>query len=69
MAQLKGVTLESIVIAARAATAVQALIARGVLRAEDFPLLNHINEIITLGKPVDIPWAAFTTESFLEEGQ
>ena len=69
MAQLKGVTLESIVIAARAATAVQTLIARGVLRADDFPLLNHINEIITQGKPVDIPWAAFTTESFLEERQ
>jgi len=63
MAQLKGVTLESIVIASRAAAAIQERIARGIAKAEDFPLLNHINEIITKNQPVDIPWQAFTVET------
>ena len=59
MAQLQGVTLESIVIATRAARAVRRKIARGELRAEDFPLLLHVDEIINRGMPVDIPWQAF----------
>lgn len=64
MAQLQGVTLESIVITTRAARAVDTLIARGVLKREDFPLLNHINELVTQGKTVNVPWEAFTTETF-----
>ncbi|MBQ9196113.1 MAG: glycerol-3-phosphate dehydrogenase [Clostridia bacterium] len=61
MASLNGVTLESIVIAARAARAVRKQIARGALDADDFPLLRHIDEIIEEKKPVNIPWAAFET--------
>ena len=38
-------------------------IAAGVLNAEDFPLLLHIDEILSEKKPVDIPWEAFTYES------
>lgn len=63
MAQLKGVTLESIVISTRTARAVRRLIARGKLREEDFPLLLHIDDVISNNKPVDIPWAAFETET------
>lgn len=63
MAQLNGVTLESIVIATRSARAVRRQIADGRLAAADFPLLNHIYEIIVEKKPVDIPWPAFTWES------
>ena len=59
MAKLQGVTLESLVIATRAARAVRARIAAGLLRAEDFPLLLHCDEIINQGKSVDIPWQAF----------
>ena len=62
MEELQGVTLESIVIATRTARAVRRLIARGVCREADFPLLMHIDDIINHGKPVDIPWTAFETE-------
>ena len=63
MEELKGVTLESIVIATRSARAVKRKIALGELRAEDFPLLMHIYEIIVEKKPVHVPWAQFETES------
>jgi len=62
--ELKGVTLESLVVAERVARAVKKAISLGTLRAEDFPLLLHIDDIITAGKGVDIPWDKFTyTES------
>ena len=63
MAELKGVTLESIVIATRSARAVQRKIEKGELKAEDFPLLRHIYEIIVEKKPVNVPWKAFEIES------
>ena len=61
MDTLKGITLESIVIATRAARAVQKKIAAGVLREADFPLLLHVYEIIVENKPVNVPWTAFET--------
>ncbi len=61
-AELNGVTLESLVVAVRVARAVRNRIAAGVLRAEDFPLLLHIDEILTDKKAVNIPWEAFTFE-------
>lgn len=65
METLKGVTLESIVIAGRTANAIRARIARGEVKAEDFPLLLHIDDIIRNGAPVAIPWSAFETETIL----
>lgn len=62
-AELQGVTLESLVVAERVATAVKLKISQGLLNKEDFPLLLHIDEIITQKKPVNIPWEAFTFES------
>ena len=62
MDTLKGVTLESVVIATRAARAVRRKIADGALRVEDFPLLLHVYDIIVENRPVDIPWTAFETE-------
>jgi glycerol-3-phosphate dehydrogenase (NAD(P)+) len=59
-AELKGVTLEALVVAERVARAIKRNIAAGVLRSEDFPLLLHIDEIINEGKPVNIPWESFT---------
>ena len=61
-AELNGVTLESLVVAVRVARAVRNRIAAGVLRAEDFPLLLHIDEILTQKKEVNIPWESFTFE-------
>ena len=59
-AQLKGVTLESLVVAERVARAIKMNIAKGKLKAENFPLLLHIDEIISGRKPVNIPWEKFT---------
>lgn len=58
--ELSGVTLESLVVAERVARAVRAAAARGVLDPADFPLMMHVDDIITRMAPVDIPWDAFT---------
>ena len=59
---LNGVTLESLVVAERVARAVKIQVANGVLDAADFPLLMHIDEILTGRKPVNIPWESFTCQ-------
>ncbi len=59
-AELNGVTLESLVVAERVARAVKKSAAKGILNVEDFPLLMHIDSILTEKKPVNIPWEAFT---------
>ena len=61
-AELKGVTLESLVVAERVGRAVKILAKQGKINLAEFPLLCHIDEILTEGKPVDIPWDAFTFE-------
>ncbi|MBP3704642.1 MAG: NAD(P)-binding domain-containing protein [Clostridia bacterium] len=62
-AELAGVTLESLVVAERVAKAVRVKAERGLVNIEEFPLLMHIDEIITQSKPVDIPWEKFTFEA------
>lgn len=62
-AELAGVTLESLVVAERVAKAVRAKAKSGLLVLDDFPLLMHIDEIITHKKPVQIPWERFTFEN------
>ena len=59
-AELNGVTLESLVVAERVARAVRRSAALGILDTRDFPLLMHIDEILTQGKPVNLPWEDFT---------
>ena len=59
-AELNGVTLESLVVAERVARAIKLNIEKGTLKAEDFPLLLHIDEIISDKKAVNIPWETFT---------
>ena len=61
--ELNGVTLESLVVAERVARAVRVKADRGLLNIEEFPLLMHIDEIITQGKEVNIPWEKFTFEA------
>ena len=61
-AELNGVTLESLVVAERVARAIKLNIKKGALKAEDFPLLLHIDEIISDKKEVNIPWEKFTFE-------
>ena len=60
MEDLKGVTLESIVIATRTARAVKKLAERGKVDLKEYPLLMHIDAILNQGAEVDIPWDAFT---------
>ncbi len=57
---LKGVTLESLVVAARVARALKVKAAKGEVNLNDYPLLMHVDEIITDKKPVNIPWEKFT---------
>jgi glycerol-3-phosphate dehydrogenase (NAD(P)+) len=54
-----------VVIAKRTGKAVRTLIKRGEAEASDFPLLLHVDDIITGGAEVDIPWAAFETETVI----
>ena len=61
-AELNGVTLESLVVAERVARAVKKACERGALQLENFPLLMHIDEILTEKKAVNIPWDKFTFE-------
>ncbi len=60
--ELKGVTLESLVVAERVARAVKLKAEKGLVSTENFPLLMHIDEIITQKKAVNIPWDKFTYE-------
>ncbi len=57
---LNGVTLESLVVSGRVAKVIRQNIAKGVLDAKDFPLLLHIDEIVTKKLPVNLPWECFT---------
>jgi glycerol-3-phosphate dehydrogenase (NAD(P)+) len=66
MSKLKGVTLESIVIATRTARAVKKLAKRGIVKIDDFPLLMHIDNVINNGaKASDMPWADFETKTVI----
>ena len=60
--ELAGVTLESLVVAGRVAEAIRVKAEKGICNKEEFPLLFHIDEIITQKKEVNIPWEAFTFE-------
>ena len=62
--ELNGVTLESLVVSERVARAILVNTERGTLDAADFPLLIHINDILTKKTPVDIPWDKFTYTEF-----
>lgn len=58
-AELKGVTLESLVVAERVARAIRIKSEKGEANLEDYPLLLHVDEILS-GSEVCIPWEKFT---------
>ena len=64
MKELESVTLESILIAARTARAVERQAKKGLADLNDYPLLTLVDGIISQGKPVIIPWEKFTTEKY-----
>ena len=57
--ELNGVTLESLVVAVRVARAIKKNMANGTLDAADFPLLLHIDQILSDKAQVNIPWDDF----------
>ena len=57
---LAGVTLESVAIATRVSAALRQQEQKGMLSTKDFPLLMHIDDIISNGAEVNIPWNSFT---------
>lgn len=59
IAQLAGVTLESVVITSRVARALREKVDQGVVKANHFPLLLHVDEIINSGAELNVPWQAF----------
>ena len=61
---LKGVTLESLVVATRVARALRTKAERGLVNLDDFPLLMHVDEIVTQKRPVNIPWEKFAGTPF-----
>ena len=49
-------TLESLVVAERVARAVKRAAELGKLDTKDFPLLMHVDDILTKKTQVNIPW-------------
>lgn len=62
MEELKGVTLESVVISKRMGQAITVLDKNGKIDKEEYPLLMHIYDIIENGAEVNIPWKKFNKE-------
>ena len=58
---LSGVTLESVAITTRVAEAARQMEKRGVLNTKDYPLLMHVDDIISGGAGLNIPWKEFET--------
>ena len=62
--QMAGVTLESVKTITDVAGAVQPLDSRGLLRAEELPLLKFLQGVISLDQPVHLPWESFFGNHF-----
>ena len=62
MKELNGVTLESAAVDATVAQALMKLEAAGRADTKEFPLLMHINELLTEHKPLNIPWEAMARQ-------
>lgn len=58
--ELNGLTLESLIIAVRVARVIRIAASKGLLRVEDFPLLMHVDAILSEGKPAELPWEEFS---------
>lgn len=56
---LAGVTLESVAISKRVAQAMRQMEERGLVSTADFPLLMHVDDIISNNAELNIPWNNF----------
>ena len=57
--KLSGVTLESLVVAVRVARALRVKAQRGEVKLSDYPLLMHVDDILTHHKDAELPWEDF----------
>ena len=57
--ELSGVTLESLVIIARINKAIKKLVADGKLDAADFPMLMHLDRVVSGEASAEFPWESF----------
>ena len=64
---MAGETLESVEIITRIGRALPKLEARGLIRAEAFPLIQHLYRIIHEGEKVKIPWETFFSSDRTKE--
>ena len=60
---LGGITLESIVIVRRLAKSIALKAEQGQVDRDDFPLLNHVIDVLDSGVMKDLPWEKFTFEN------
>lgn len=56
---MKGVTLEGVAAIRVVGAAVEKMTERGVIKAEDFPLLRHMYDLTVKDQPLNIPWDSF----------
>ena len=64
LAALRGVTLESLVVAKRVARAVRKKAEKGELCLKNFPLLFHVDDLLAGKTEADLPWESFTFSQF-----
>ena len=57
--QMPGVTLEGAAAIEVIGGALPKLTERGVIEAEDFPLMRHLHAVVGLDEPLDMPWHTF----------
>lgn len=57
---LRGVTLESLVVARRVAQAIRVRAENGQIDLAEFPMLMHVDEVIQQDKDSQLPWEEFT---------
>jgi glycerol-3-phosphate dehydrogenase (NAD(P)+) len=57
--RMKGVTLEGVAAIAVVGEAVEKMTERGIVAADDFPLMRHLYGVVAKDEPVDMPWSTF----------
>jgi glycerol-3-phosphate dehydrogenase (NAD(P)+) len=57
--KMAGITLESVETITHVANAIKPLEARGLIKADELPLIQFIHDVIQLNRPVDFPWESF----------
>ncbi|WP_420542049.1 NAD(P)H-dependent glycerol-3-phosphate dehydrogenase [Rubrobacter naiadicus] len=56
---MQGVTLEGVAAIQVMGGALSKLTGRGIVSSDDFPLMRHLHEVVTLDHPLEMPWETF----------